>query len=263
MTPRTVGLTRAHDEYILRVLEGRKVTHFYSSEFYGEHVSKALSAIDRRVDPARDRFPVSATAIRADAYRHRHLVSPRVYRDLVTNVVFLGAPSTGKTTLCEKLAAAFNTVWVPEYGREYWEEHQVDRRLTPAQLVEIAEGHIALEEERLLEANRYVFTDTNALTTLLFARHYHGSAEPRLEELAEQTASRYGVTFLCGDEIPYDGTWDRSGEVNRADMQRWTVEELEQRGIDHSLLTGSFDERMDLVMRTLGARIKKPASPDI
>ena len=30
---------------------------------------------------------------------------------------------------------------MPEYGREYWEAHQSQRRLTLAQLVEVAQGH--------------------------------------------------------------------------------------------------------------------------
>ena len=260
--PREVGsdpaLTRAHDEYILGVLQGRKVTHFYSSEFYGEHVSRALSAVDRRVDSARERVAVSGTAIRADAYRFRHLISPRVYRDLVMNVAFLGAPSTGKTTLCKKLAALYDTVWMPEYGREYWQRHQVDRRLSPAALVEIADTHIEREEQRLLEANRYLFTDTNALTTLLFAHHYHGSAAARLETLAAAAVTRYDVTFLCDDDIPYDDTWDRSGEVIRSTMQRSTIEELERRAVEYTLLVGSLERRMLSVKQALAARRKFP-----
>ena len=42
----------------------------------------------------------------------------------------------------------------PEYGREYWDKNQKDRRLTPKQLVEIAEGHIQREDAKVLGANR-------------------------------------------------------------------------------------------------------------
>jgi nicotinamide riboside kinase len=57
---------------------------------------------------------------------------------------------------------------MPEYGREYWDNNQVNRRLTTGQLVEIARGHIEREDQMLLKANRYLFTDTNALTTKEF-----------------------------------------------------------------------------------------------
>ncbi len=47
---RTPTVMRMHEEYILRRLAGRRITHFFSSEFYGEHVSRALGARDCRVD---------------------------------------------------------------------------------------------------------------------------------------------------------------------------------------------------------------------
>ena len=108
-------ITQAHDAYILRMLAGRRVTHFYSSEFYGDHVSRALGAEDRRVDPQRARFPISGTRVRESPYRYRSWIAPRVYRDLIRNVVFMGAPSTGKTTLCQRLALRYQTQWMPEY----------------------------------------------------------------------------------------------------------------------------------------------------
>ena len=131
----TPAIRQSHERYVIERLKLRSVTHFYSSEFYGAHMSRALGAVDRRVDPARAAVPVSGTLIRADPYAWRAFVHPLVYRDLVTNVVLLGAPSTGKTTLAARLAEAHRTVWMPEYGREYWEAHQVDRRLTLEQLV--------------------------------------------------------------------------------------------------------------------------------
>lgn len=93
----------------------------------------------------------------------------------ITHVAIVGAPSTGKTTLAERLAREFATVWTPEFGRDYWHEHNVDRRLSHAQLLDLAQGHLALEEKRLQDANRYLFTDTNALTTAAFSLDYHGA----------------------------------------------------------------------------------------
>jgi HTH-type transcriptional regulator, transcriptional repressor of NAD biosynthesis genes len=80
---------------------------------------------------------------------------PIVYRDLIANIVFLGAPSTGKTTLTERLAAVYQTTWMPEYGRKYGETHQVDRRLSLVQLVEIVEGHVEREDACRPQANQF------------------------------------------------------------------------------------------------------------
>ncbi|MGZ8867957.1 MAG: AAA family ATPase [Thermoanaerobaculia bacterium] len=246
--PLTVGYTpeikAMHDRYILSRLEGRRITHFYSSEPYGEHVSLALGAADRRVDDARRRFPVSATQVRSDPWLNRRFLDPVVYRDLITKVVFLGAPSTGKTTLAEALALRYETVWMPEYGREYWDAHQLERRLSSAQLVEIAEEHRRREDALILDSKRVFFVDTDASTTRLFSLHYHGTCDPRLDALADEAAARYDLFFLCEDDIPYSDTEDRSGEVNRTMFQQWVRADLARRGIDAVRLNGSLEQRM-------------------
>ncbi|MFB6163416.1 MAG: AAA family ATPase, partial [Halococcoides sp.] len=138
---------RTHEQAIVDRLDGRDVDVFYSSEPYGGHVSDALDATDRRVDPERETVPISSTTIREATFEHRAFVPDRVYRDLITNVALLGGPSTGKTTLARHLAETFDTEWMPEYGREYWMDNQVDGILTSAQLVDLAEGHLEREDE--------------------------------------------------------------------------------------------------------------------
>ncbi|HWT02773.1 MAG TPA: AAA family ATPase [Pyrinomonadaceae bacterium] len=240
-TPR---IKRAHEEYVLQRLGLSGVTHFYSSEFYGEHMSLALGAVNRLVDGAREEVPLSATQVRQDPFAFRQYLDPLVYRDLIVNAVFLGAPSTGKTTIASRLAEKYGTNWMPEYGREYWERHQVDRRLTVEQLALIAEGHLEREEALLAQANRFLFTDTNAITTYTFSQHYHGAAAPRLARLADEAASRYDLVFVCETDIPYDATWDRSGDADRLVMQKRIVGELVRRKIPFFPLRGDPETRV-------------------
>ncbi|MEI7026899.1 AAA family ATPase [Paenibacillus sp. y28] len=247
----TPDIMRKQEQYIFALLDGRQVTHFYSSERYGEHMSQALGAIDRRVDPQRLTFPVSGTQVRRDPYAARAFVHPRVYRDLVTTAVLLGAPSTGKTTLAQALAERYGTAWMPEYGREYWAAHQLDRRLTPDQLTEIAEGHLEREDRLITEAREVLFVDTNAITTYMFALDYHGTAAPRLTELADRAASRYDLVFLCMDDIPYDDTWDRSGEMERGIFQQKITADLQSRRIPFIPLHGSLENRLREAGRVL------------
>lgn len=258
--PEDAGYTdevkRIQDAYILSMLKGQNITHFYSSEPYGEHVSAALNCENRTVDIKRDVVRIAASKIQENPFEHRQFVDPVVYRDLITNVVFVGAPSTGKSTITEAMAKEFGTEFMHEYGREYWDEHQSERRLTPEQLVEIAEGHLEREDKCLENANQYLFTDTNAITTYMFAMDYHGSVAPRLEELARYAEKRYDIVFLCGDEIPYDDTWDRSGDVHRKEFHKRIIADLTGRKIPYIELCGAVQERVQKVKEVLAKHEK-------
>lgn len=239
------------EQYILGLLKGEQVTHFYSSEFYGQHMSVALGAMDRRVDDARVQVPISATMVRTDPYKYREYVSDVVYRDLITKVVFVGAMSTGKSTITEALAGQYHTTFASEYGRDYWTEHQVDRRIGLEAFDEIALGHIEREEQALLEANKYLFVDTNAITTYMFALDYHGRAPERLARMALENAQRYDLFFLCDDDIPYEDTWDRSGDQKRSVFHKQIIADLQERRIPYITLRGSLEERMNKVSEVL------------
>ena len=247
----TSEIKHKHEKYIIEHLKVSGITHFYSSEFYGEHMSIALGAINRLVNPSRKIIPVSGVKIRKNPFLYREYVSPIVYQDLITNIVFLGAPSTGKTTIASKMADEYKTVWMSEYGREYWENNQVNRKLSLEQLVEIAEGHLERENELLCQANQYLFTDTNATTTFMFSMYYHQSAHDRLVELANLAQSRYDLVFLCDVDIPYDDTWDRSGDVSRKTFQKQIIGDLLARKIPFIVLTGDLETRVVKVRKIL------------
>lgn len=252
--PREVGddprVMRLHEDYVRRVVP-QPVTHFFSSEWYGGHMSRALGAEDVRVDPDRRAFPVSATLVRSDPYRWRTFVPPVVYRDLVRRVAFVGAESTGKTTIARAAAEAFGTAFMPEHGRDYWVEHQIGGELTAERLVELAEGHAEREDRAALDADRFLFVDTNALTTAIYARHWHGGPLPRLAALADACRDRYASTFLCGDDAPYDDDGTRAGTATRAKFQAWIREDLEQRRVPFVELRGPVTERLAAVRDTL------------
>ncbi|WP_264550616.1 AAA family ATPase [Flavobacterium sp. N2038] len=249
----TPEIMKIQEDYVLKVLDNRTISHFYSSEPYGVHMSIALNAINRQVDIDRNIIPISATKIRNDSFKNKEFIHPAVYTDLITKVVLLGAPSTGKTTLAEKLAIHFDTQWMPEYGREYWEQYQVNKRLTLEDLLKIAETHIEREDDLILQSNRFLFSDTNAITTYLFSLDYHGSALLELENLAKVAENRHDIIFVCDTDIPYDDTWDRSGDVKRKEFQEKILEDLKARNLKYYMLKGTVDERIDEVSKVLSA----------
>lgn len=240
----TPEIKREQEEYILQKLDGLPITHFYSSEFYGDHVSHALGAVDRRVDEARSAVPISGTQIRADYFSNRNYLDPEVYSDLITKVCFLGAPSTGKTTLSEALAKKHQTHWMPEYGAEFWLAHQIDRRITLDQFETIAPEHNRREDALVLESRKYLFCDTCPITTYMFAKDYHGKAGPLLTRLAEQAKARYDIFVLCETDIPYADTWDRSGDVKRHQFQQQIIADLSERGLHYFRVSGTLEARV-------------------
>ena len=242
---------KLEEQYVIGLLEGKKITHFYSSEYYGEHMSKALGAIDRRVDEERTNVPISGTIIRENPYANRKYLDDVVYRDIVIKVVFLGAMSTGKSTITEALAKRYNTTFASEYGRDYWTEHQVDRRISFEAFDEIAVGHLEREEIAFQEANKYCFVDTNAITTYMFALDYHGHAPELLTKLANENSRRYDLFFLCDDDIPYDDTWDRSGDQKRKVFHKQIIADLLDRRIPFIVLRGDLKTRMRKVEQVL------------
>jgi len=166
------------------------------------------------------------------------------------------APSTGKTTLSNKLSKIFKTKWMPEYGRSYWEKNNTNRRLTKSQLVEIAEKHLIEENKLIKQSRKYLFTDTNAVTTYMFGKYYHGEVLPELEHLASSSEKRYDLWFLCGDDIPYEDTWDRSGIINRKWFQYQIESDLKVRKIPYIKLLGDLNQRIEQVKLILSKHEK-------
>ncbi|KLU98468.1 AAA family ATPase [Photobacterium aphoticum] len=247
----TPAIKREQEVYILEKTAGLGITHFFSSEFYGAHVSQALGAHDVRIDEARSVVPISATQIRQDPYAHRAWMSPHVYRDLITKVCFMGAPSTGKSTLTQAMAAHCQTVFMPEYGATYWFEHQVDRRLSLEQFEEIAPEHVRQEQALLQDARGYLFSDTCPITTYVFAKDYHGTVGPQLDAYASRAEKDYDLFVVCDTDIPYTDTWDRSGDQKREWFQQQILDDLHERRVPYLVVNGDLDSRIAQVSAVL------------
>ena len=164
--------------------------------------------------------------------------------DGVARVVFVGAESTGKSTLSDYLARAYGTVSVPEIGRFIWEEKA--GQLKADDYVEIAVRHRAAEDAALPQARRWLFVDTNALTTLLLGIQFRQVGDPPPAELlrcADDCKTRYAHTFVCADDIPYEEQDARENEAWRGRIQQLVLQDLDARGIPYTVVRGSVEER--------------------
>lgn len=73
---------RMQEEYIANVVP-LPVTHFFSSEWYGAHISASLGAMDVRVDEDRVVAPISATMIRSNPRAFSKWIDSDVLRDVL------------------------------------------------------------------------------------------------------------------------------------------------------------------------------------
>lgn len=76
---------------------------------------------------------------------------------VIKKIVIVGPESTGKSTLCEKLADHYNTIWVREYAREYLLKNGTN--YTFEDLSDVAKGQLANEEKGLAELEKKIKAD--------------------------------------------------------------------------------------------------------
>jgi len=172
-----------------------------------------------------------------------------VYAHFVEKVVIMGAESTGKSTLTERMAAEFDTTFVREYGRDHYAER--DGVLDLDDYVTIAHHHRELEDAAAMTANRYLFVDTNAITTMFFSHYYNRGSLPELRQLADACIDRYSHVFVCDDDIPFEQDGWRDNEVWRGRMQGMVLHDLDVRGISYDVVSGGLDARVEQVKAVL------------
>ena len=68
-------------QYLSKIMQDEKPTHFYSSEKYGACVAEYMDLIDRRVDNERLNVPIRATEVRADIDANKSWIEKNVYED--------------------------------------------------------------------------------------------------------------------------------------------------------------------------------------
>jgi len=118
-------------------------------------------------------------------------------------IVIVGPESTGKSSLCEALAAHYQTDWVPEYAREYLSLHGMDYRFED--LMVIARGQIELEERCTAAAvaagRELLFIDTDMYVMKVWSEFVFGRCNPWI--LGQIVERQYDAYLLCRTDLPW------------------------------------------------------------
>ncbi len=119
-------------------------------------------------------------------------------------VVLFGPESTGKTTLSKQIAKYFNTLWVPEYAREYLQKKWDSTKKTceRSDILPIAIGQMKKENELSLSVKNLLICDTNLLETKVYSEiYFNGYCDQQLQKYALK--NKYDLYFLTGIDVPW------------------------------------------------------------
>ncbi len=216
-----------------------------SSEIYGEPFARHLGAQHISFDPERRRFPVSATMIRREPMRFWEYIAAPARPWFVKKICLFGAESTGKSTLTQRLAARYNTVFVPEVAREMLATND----FTVDDIIAIGHAHHARIQEKVREANRLLFCDTDAITTQIYSKHYLGVIPEVLYHLEQQTL--YDLYFLLEVDVPWVADGLRDLGDRREEMSQLFRQALIDRNIPYVVVNGDFEQREKMMVEAI------------
>lgn len=170
----------------------------------------------------------------------------------IVKIVLFGPESTGKTTLSQQLARHYNTVWVPEYAREYLQNKWNNERKTceNEDLIPIAIGQMRLENELALKADQVLICDTDLLETKVYSQEYYGGyVDPRLDEAAQTNEyDLYLLTYI-------DTVWEADDLRDRPEMRQEMFDAFENAlKIHHKkyiILKGSRQKRLNKAVKAI------------
>ncbi len=144
----------------------------------------------------------------------------------IKKIVIIGPESTGKSTLCSRLAAHYHTAWCREYAREYLLQHGTN--YTFEDLLTIAKGQLALEDSCMVNGQRsmanyeqqvanpqpaannpslvtsnpqLLFIDTDMYVMKVWCEYVFGKCHPFI--LDEIVARKYDLYLLCKPDIAW------------------------------------------------------------
>ena len=142
----------------------------------------------------------------------------------VRKIVVIGTESTGRSTLCEGLAAHFHTDWVPEYAREYLLAH--GKQYEYEDLLKIAKGQLVLEDTHTDKLRRkqvsqgmtgssrpgnlstensltgpMLFIDTDLYVMKVWSEFVYGKCDPWI--LDQIALRKYDCYLLCRTDLPW------------------------------------------------------------
>ena len=169
----------------------------------------------------------------------------------IIKITVFGPESTGKTTLCQQLANHFNEPWIAEYAREYLQNKFKNQQKTcePTDLLPIAVGQMALENNAISIAKKLLFCDTNLLLTKVYSELTYGFCDPILDAAAKK--HEYDLFFLTDVDVPWQADNLREKPQNREEDFQYFKNTLLQNHKPYVTLSGTSEQRLQKAIHVI------------
>lgn len=186
----------------------------------------------------------------------------------LARIVVIGPESTGKSTLSERLAGHYGTLWCPEYARSYLQENGRDYGFDS--LLRIAQGQIELEDglaekavsdwmrrpQQARTPRPLLFVDTDMYVMKVWSEFVFGRCHPWiLDRIVER---KYELYLLCHTDLPWvqDELREYPDPSIRMELLRIYREHLANQSVPWVDIRGTHSERLEASIRAVGTLLK-------
>jgi len=199
----------------------------------------------------RKEVPISSTELRFDVFENWQYLPPICRPYYAKKVLIVGGESTGKSTLVQNLAIAYNTNFVREIGRdtcyiaggeEYMDKYDLYENLLRQKTEEI---------EALKNTNRILFIDTDALTTKFYSEFLLSDEKEKKEcnDLADAITNinNFDLVLFLEPTVEFvqDGTRSEVIKDDRLKYSNQIKKLFKKHNIDFIEIDGNYLERFD------------------
>lgn len=173
----------------------------------------------------------------------------------IKKIAIVGPESTGKSEMSQQLAQHFQTEWVPEFARFYLD--RLGRPYEKHDLLSIAEGQLAWEDDKEEIANRYLICDTNLVVLKVWSDHKYGTTDPWIEsQLATRT---YDLYLIPNIDLPWRPDPQREHPKLREHFMNVYQNYLEQHQLPYAIVSGIEGERKTAAVNAMNTFFSDPA----
>lgn len=232
---------------------GKKIDAvFCGSDYKGTNRFESLYAPESEVVYFdRSEVPISSTELRFDVYENWQYIPPICRPHYVKRVLVVGGESTGKSTLVENLAIAYNTAFVREIGRDTCDVAGGEEYMNADDLYENLLRQKTEEIEAAKHSNRIMFIDTDAMTT----KFYSGflledmDEQKRCDNLADAIAAinRFDLILFLEPTVDFvqDGTRSEEIAAHRKKYSEEIKQLLREQKMEFFTIDGDYLERFN------------------